>query len=117
MAEYTQAVCQDRPNFHINLILDVSPWCDCHAYNDAPLIPNIGMAVSFDPVALDMACCDLCMKAQTFANTRITDNVAKGLRITKDLWRDSTPESVWETALDHGEKIGLGQKAYELIRI
>lgn len=117
MAEYTQAVCQDRPCFHINMILDVSPWCDCHAYNDAPLIPNIGMAVSFDPVALDMASSDLCMKAQTFTNTRITDNIARGLRITGKLWKDSTPESVYDSVLDHGEKIGLGTKDYELIEI
>lgn len=117
MAEYTQAVCQDRPCFHINMILDVSPWCDCHAFNDAPIIPNVGMAVSFDPVALDQACSDLCMKAQTFKNTRITDNLARGLIQTGDVWKDSTPESVWETALEHGEKIGLGQRNYELVKM
>lgn len=117
MAEYTQAVIQDRPNFHINLILDVSPWCDCHGFNDAPLIPNVGMAVSFDPVALDQACSDLCMKAKAFQNTRITDNVAKGMRITGNLWKDSTPESVWDTALIHGEKLGMGTREYELVTI
>ncbi len=43
MAEYAQAVCQDRPCFHINLVMDVSPNCDCHAENDAPILPDIGM--------------------------------------------------------------------------
>ncbi|MFR5701553.1 MAG: hypothetical protein ACLUD0_06585 [Eubacterium ramulus] len=28
--------------------------------NDRPIIPNVGMLASFDPVALDMACADLC---------------------------------------------------------
>lgn len=57
MAEYTLAICKDRPCFHISLICDVSPNCDCHPENDRPIIPNVGMLASFDPVALDMACC------------------------------------------------------------
>lgn len=117
MAEYAQAVCDGRPCFHISLILDVSPWCDCHAYNDAPLIPNIGMAASFDPVALDQACSDLCMKAMRFPNTQITDRLKKGAVATKDLWRDSTPESVWDMTLVHAEKIGLGTRQYVLKQI
>ena len=63
MAEYAQAVCQDRPCFHINLVMDISPNCDCHGENDAPILPNIGMFASFDPVALDQACVDACIKA------------------------------------------------------
>lgn len=60
MAEYTMAVCDGRPCFHISLITDVSPNCDCHGENDAPILPDIGMLASFDPVALDQACVDLC---------------------------------------------------------
>ena len=30
MAEYTKAVLDGRPHFHISLIVDVSPNCDCH---------------------------------------------------------------------------------------
>lgn len=53
MAEYTQAVCHGRPCFHVSLITDVSPYCDCHGENDAPVVADIGMLASFDPVALD----------------------------------------------------------------
>ena len=60
MAEYAWAVCKDKPCFHVSLICDVSPNCDCHAENDIPIIPNVGMLASFDPVALDQACADLC---------------------------------------------------------
>ncbi|MFW5632971.1 MAG: DUF362 domain-containing protein, partial [Acetivibrio ethanolgignens] len=56
IAEYSMAVCDGRPNFHISLVIDVSPQCDCHAENDAAIIPNVGMFASFDPVALDVAC-------------------------------------------------------------
>jgi uncharacterized Fe-S center protein len=56
IAEYTWAVLNGRPNFHISLVVDVSPNCDCHSENDIPIIPNVGMFASFDPIALDLAC-------------------------------------------------------------
>ncbi len=62
MAEYAAAVCQDRPCFHVSLVQDISPNCDCHCENDAPILPDIGIFASFDPVALDQACADACLK-------------------------------------------------------
>ena len=76
MAEYTAAILNGRPNFHISLIMDVSPYCDCHGENDAPIIPDIGMLASFDPVALDQACVDLCAKAEPFRNSQLGDHMA-----------------------------------------
>lgn len=61
MAEYTKAVVDGRPNFHISLVVDVSPNCDCHGENDVPILPNLGMFASFDPLALDQACVDACL--------------------------------------------------------
>ena len=58
ISEYAKAVVDGRPCFHISLIIDVSPNCDCRAENDAAIVPNVGMFASFDPVALDMACVD-----------------------------------------------------------
>ena len=37
MAEYAAAVCHDRPCFHVALVQDISPNCDCHMENDAPI--------------------------------------------------------------------------------
>ena len=58
IAEYTKAVIAGRPNFHINLVMDVSPFCDCHGENDVIIVPDVGMFASYDPVALDMTCAD-----------------------------------------------------------
>lgn len=58
IAEYTKAVITGRPNFHISLVVDVAPFCDCHPENDLSIVPDIGMFASFDPVALDVACAD-----------------------------------------------------------
>ena len=43
IAEYSLAVIQGRPHFHISFVMDVSPCCDCHAENDLPIVPDIGI--------------------------------------------------------------------------
>ena len=116
MAEYTKAVVDGRPDFHISLIVDVSPNCDCHSENDAPILPNIGMFASFDPLALDWACVDVCMKAHPMPNSQLSDRMGKhGFVDLKDPFRNSTPASEWRSCLEHAEKIGLGNREYELI--
>ncbi len=118
MAEYTMAICDGKPCFHISLIMDVSPNCDCHGENDAAILPDIGMLASFDPVALDQACADLCMKAEPVRNSQLGDNLAKeGWHHHHDVFLDSNPNVKWKETLIHGEKIGLGTRDYELIEM
>ena len=113
MAEYTAAICAGKPSFHITLIMDVSPNCD-----DAPILPNLGMLASFDPVALDQACADLCLAAEPLPNSQLSDNLARpGWKHHHDHFLDSNPNVSWRETLAHGEKIGLGTRTYELIRI
>ena len=115
IAEYTAAVCHGRPCFHISLIVDVSPNCDCHDENDAPILPDIGMLASFDPIALDQACVDLCQKADPFRNSQLGDNLARpDWHHHHDHFMDSNPNVRWKETLSHGEKIGLGTRSYEL---
>ena len=116
MAEYAQAVCQDRPCFHVNLAMDISPNCDCHGENDAPILPNIGMFASFDPVAVDQACVDACQKATPVTNSQLGDNLAKpDWQHHHDCFLDSNPNVHWKETLEHAEKIGLGTREYELV--
>ena len=116
MAEYAMAVCDGRPCFHISLITDVSPNCDCHGENDAPILPNIGMLASTDPVALDQACADLCLAAEPIRNSQLGDNLAKpDWHHHHDNFLDSNPNVDWKDTLEHAEKIGLGTRQYELI--
>ena len=118
MAEYTKAVVDGRPNFHVSLIVDVSPNCDCHCENDAPILPNIGMFASFDPLALDQACVDACMASEPLPNAQLSDNMKKaGFVDHHDHFTNSSPESEWRSCLDHAEKIGLGTREYELIKM
>ena len=118
MAEYTKAVVDGRPQFHISLVVDVSPNCDCHCENDAPILPNIGMFCSFDPLALDQACVDACMAAAPLPGSQLADHLArKDFHDHHDHFTNSNPESEWRSCLEHAEKIGLGSREYELIVI
>ena len=118
MAEYTKAVVDGRPNFHISLIVDVSPNCDCHGENDIPILPDIGMFASFDPLALDQACVDACLAAAPVPGSQLANNMAKKDFIDHhDHFRNSTPESEWRSCLAHAEKIGLGSREYNLIKM
>lgn len=119
IAEYALAVCHGRPAFHVSLIVDVSPYCDCHGENDAPIVADIGMLASFDPVALDQACADLVNAAPVVADSVLGEHIAKDAAACKghDHFHNTSPDSEWETCLAHGEKIGLGTRSYELIRM
>jgi len=113
IAEYSHAVLKDRPNFHISLVCDVSPCCDCHGENDAPIVPNVGMFASFDPVALDIACADAVNKQPVLSGSLLSEKA----HVHHDHFKNTHPETNWMTSIDHAVKLGMGCKEYELIEI
>ena len=115
IAEYTKAVVDGRPCFHISLVIDVSPNCDCHSENDMAIVPNVGMFASFDPVALDMACVDA-VNAQTPLRGSAADGGEEHVH-AHDHFQRIHPDTDWRSCLEHGEKIGIGTRDYELIKI
>ena len=114
IAEYTKAVVDGRPCFHVSLVMDVSPNCDCHGENDVPIVPNVGMFASFDPVALDQACIDAVLAQPKMPNSVIGSGEACQC---EDYFKAAHPDTDWEAALIHSEKIGLGSREYELVKI
>ena len=118
MAEYAMAVLDGRPHFHISLVMDISPYCDCHGENDAPILPDVGMFASFDPVALDQACADACLAQQPIPGSLLDDRMHEaGFHDHHDHFKNTTPEIEWRACLEHAEKIGLGTRAYELVTV
>ena len=113
IAEYAKAVVDGRPNFHINLVRDVSPYCDCHAENDIPIVPDVGMFASFDPVALDLACAEAVNAQSVMPGSKLDKEGRPGL----DNLTGSFPHTDWRSQIAHGKKIGLGEDSYELITI
>ncbi len=116
MAEYALAVIAGRPHFHISIVNQVSPYCDCHSENDAAVVPDIGMFASFDPVALDKACIDAVNAAPAIGSSIMHDcGCAHGQQ--GDHFKAIHPTTNWRSQIAHAEQIGLGNGDYELITL
>ena len=117
ITEYAKAVLDGRPNFHINVVNQVSPYCDCHFESDAAIVPDIGIFCSFDPVALDKACIDAVNAAPAIISSMLGNakHSHKDEAGNPDHLRDIHPTTDWRIQISHAEKIGLGSSEYELI--
>ncbi|MBW2020191.1 MAG: DUF362 domain-containing protein [Deltaproteobacteria bacterium] len=115
MVEYTAGVLKGKRDsaIFLNFITQVSPACDCYANNDAPIVPDIGILSSTDPVAIDQASADLVNNAEGLKHSCLTRNFKPG----EDKFRAIYPNVDWEIQLKYAEEIGLGSRTYELVRI
>jgi uncharacterized Fe-S center protein len=115
MVDYTAAVLQNKAEkaLFLNFLTDVSPACDCMPVNDAPIVRNIGVLASNDPVAIDQASVDLVNAEPALAGSCLEEHPGPGL----DKFRTIYPKVDWEIQLAYGEKTGLGSRAYDLVRI
>lgn len=115
IAEYTYAALKDKESFHISFIMNVSPDCDCWSNNDMPIVPDIGIAASFDPVALDKACVDLVNAAPVNKGAILDDK--EHYHEGGDKFTHIHHNTDWKAGLLHAESIGLGSMEYELITV
>ncbi len=115
MAEYALGAVSGKQDktVYLNFITQVSPACDCYGHCDAPIVNDIGICTSTDPVAIDQACADLVNKATGNHNTALKCGHEPG----GDKFRGVWPDIPWQVQLEHGEKVGLGSRSYELVRL
>jgi len=117
IAEYSKAALLGKPHFHVSFIMNVSPECDCWNHNDAPIVPDLGIAASFDPVALDQACADLVIKAPVQEGSSLAEKYPHHHKEGEDKFCLVHPDVNWQAGLEYAEKIGLGTRKYELIMV
>lgn len=115
MAEYASGAVANKQGktVYLNFITQVSPACDCYGHCDAPIVNDIGICASIDPVALDQACADLVNQARGNQDSALKSGHEPG----GDKFRGVWPEIPWQVQLEHAEKVGLGSRAYELVRL
>jgi uncharacterized protein len=113
MAEYALAAVKDKESksAFFNFIINVSPDCDCFDFNDVPIVADIGIAVSKDPVAVDQASIDLVNRAPGISSSQLGEKHA-----SDDKFRELHKVD-WRHQLEHAESIGLGTRDYKLIDI
>ncbi|MBI4644800.1 MAG: DUF362 domain-containing protein [Deltaproteobacteria bacterium] len=114
LVEYAYGVMQskkDRAVF-VSFITQVSPACDCYGHNDAPIVGDIGILASRDPVAIDQAAADLVNQARGLPGSALKKKSAG-----TDKFKDIYPQVDWPIQLAYAEELGLGSREYELIKI
>jgi len=97
----------------LNFLLDVTPDCDCLPWSDHPLVPDVGILASTDPVAIDQASADLVEAAPGLSNTRLRRAFEPG----SDKFRDLHPSVDWRAQLAYAESLGLGTREYRLVDV
>ena len=94
MAEYALAAQKGKAVIYINFVFNVTRLCDCEGHPMKPIVTDIGIMASCDPVAVDTASLDLVQKT-------------KGRKIFQRGRR----------TLEHAQKIGLGTTDYQLVEV
>jgi uncharacterized protein len=59
LVEGAFAAGKGRNNVYLNFAMNFTPGCDCEPRKMKPLMPDIGIFASTDPVAIDKACYDM----------------------------------------------------------
>jgi uncharacterized Fe-S center protein len=115
MVEHAYGAVQNKKGktLYLNFLTQVSPACDCKSYSDTPMVNDIGILSSEDPVAIDQASVDLVNAEDGNRSSKLPKNWNPG----EDKFRAVYPEVDWSVQLAYGEEIGLGNRDYELIKI
>ena len=115
MMEYAAGALKNKQkkSLFINFVVQVSPACDCYPHSDAPIVRDIGILASDDPVAIDQASCDMVNNEVSLPGTAIKNISIQG----DDKWRALYPRIDWSVQLAHAEKLGLGSRKYTIQKI
>jgi len=107
MAEAAKAVAdyfseQNKPVLYITVMNAISEDCDCDAHQGDPVMGDLGIVGSTDPVANDQAFLDLIWRSTDPGKDKIIERITsrEGEKITK-----------------YAESLGLGSTNYELVEV
>ena len=115
MVEYTVGVLRGKESrsLFVNFVTQVSPACDCYPFADAPIVPDVGIVASTDPVAIDQASVDLVNAQPALSSSCLKDTAAN----CPDKFRAVYPRIDWAHQLDYAESLGLGKRSYDLVHL
>ena len=112
IVEYAMAVLHGRPQFHLNFAVDIIPLCDCHDSNDIPIVADIGIFASTDPVAADKAVADAVNARPVQAGSYLD-----GVKSCGDYFKDIHSHVNWLPMLEYAEELGLGHVGYDIVKV
>ena len=107
MAEAAKAVADylkenNKPIVYITIMNNISVDCDCDAHQGDPVMDDIGIIASLDPVANDQAFIDMIWNSTDPGHTKMME------RVDRQVGRHIT---------EYAQELGLGTTEYELIEL
>lgn len=96
IVEYASAVA-GKKNVYLNFLHHITPECDCFATKSHPIVEDIGILASCDPVALDQASLDMVNE-----------------KAGRDIFKEIHPMIDATRQLEYAERLGLGTREYTL---
>ena len=97
---------------YINFLMDITPICDCIPSSDNPIVPDIGILISRDPLAIDNASIDLVNQAPLNQSCacHFEDNKFAAMY-------EGTFNADPKYQLEAAKKLNVGKMEYKLIQI
>jgi len=102
----------------INLAIDLTPYCDCPGFSDVPILPNLGVFASSDPVAIDKACLDMSKEAPGIKGSAAEELEVMGPGTHKfEVCSAHSSGALEDIQVNTGEIIGMGTRDYEIVEV
>jgi len=100
---------------YINFLINITPHCDCMETDDPPIVRDIGILASRDPVGLDRACADLVNSREGLASSNFGKRLG-AISAGHDKFKE-IHNIDWGHQLKYAEKLGLGELDYDLVEV
>lgn len=115
LAEAAKAVLstfEPKKVLYVNFLTEMQPECDCMPSADVPVVQDIGILVSDDLVAIEQAGIDMILKARPLPDSAADKKSTGSGDILFELHKKP-----YKIQLEEAERLGLGSRKYELIKI
>ncbi len=100
LVEYAKTVIERKPAVYINVLANISKYCDCSSKAPEPFVPDIGILASKDIVAIEAASHDIVNKAYQCKDAFLKENALSGKR-----------------QIEYAEELKMGTSLYRIIDI
>lgn len=100
LVEYAKPVTEFRNSIYFNIIINVSPSCDCSGNPKKPFVQDIGILVSTDIVAIEAAAHDMVDQAHQCDDAFMKENSVSG-----------------KHQIEYAYKLKMGNKKYKIVEV
>jgi uncharacterized protein len=114
VSEYALAVYSRfaGKSLFVNFAMNISPDCDCWNHNDAPLVQDVGIFASKNPLALDRATLDAVNRSPSVVNSSYVAAREPGANIFDARWKGVKSDYLF----DYCKTLGMSDQ-YELVEV